>query len=71
MERRDAKERFTVMSYRTNRRTHKRFKISRDAREYISEKIAILRDEGYPRSQAVAIAYDYARREGYRIPRKK
>ena len=46
-------------------------KLSKKAREYISRKIKILMDEGYPQKQAVAIAYSYARRKGYKVPESK
>jgi len=38
-----------------------------DAQDYISRKIKILRDEGYPEKQAIAIAYNMAREMGYRV----
>jgi hypothetical protein len=47
-------------------------KVSRSAsaaaREFLSRKISKLRHEGYPIKQAIAIAYSYARRAGYRLP---
>ncbi len=36
--------------------------------EYISMKIPILMDEGYPQKQAIAIAYSMAREHGYEVP---
>lgn len=42
--------------------------ISPEAREFISRKIRILRREGYPQKQAVAIAYRMARDAGYKVP---
>ena len=41
---------------------------SADAQSFISEKIGTLIREGYPRKQAIAIAYSMARRAGYRVP---
>jgi hypothetical protein len=38
------------------------------AREFLSRKISKLRHEGYPIKQAIAIAYRYVRRAGYRLP---
>jgi len=45
-------------------------KLSPEAQEFISKKIKILKEEGYEQNQAVAIAYDYARKEGYDVPKK-
>lgn len=36
------------------------------AQAYISRKIEILRNEGYPEKQAIAIAYSMARERGYK-----
>lgn len=36
---------------------------------YISRKIPILMDEGYPQKQAIAIAYSMARERGYDVPK--
>lgn len=44
--------------------------VSSEAEEYVSKKIKKLRDEGYEDSQASAIAYDYARKHGYEVPKK-
>jgi hypothetical protein len=41
---------------------------SKQARQFISHKIEILRKEGYKQDQAVAIAHDIARHEGYKVP---
>lgn len=41
---------------------------SKKAQKFISKKIEKLRHEGYPEDQAVAIAYAYAREEGYDVP---
>lgn len=51
------------------RRKHR--KMSRQASAFIANKVRILRDEGYSRKQAVAIAYSTARRRGYKIPRRR
>lgn len=40
---------------------------SKKAQRYISRKIKILRHEGYPERQSVAIAYSMARAKGYKI----
>jgi hypothetical protein len=45
-------------------------KVSDDAEGYISKKIKKLRDEGYAEDQAVAIAYEKARKKGYSVPDK-
>jgi hypothetical protein len=46
--------------------------VSRKAGEFIAKKIRKLIREGYPPDQASAIAYDMARRKGYRsVPRRK
>ncbi len=45
-------------------------KESKEAQEYISEKIKKLRHEGYKPDQAAAIAYSYARRKGFDVPEK-
>lgn len=45
-------------------------KESREAQEYISDKIKKLRKEGYEPKQAEAIAYSYARKRGYDVPEK-
>jgi len=44
---------------------------SDDAKEYISKKIKLLRDEGKPEDQAIAIAYSYAKKKGFKLPEKK
>ncbi len=38
-----------------------------EAQKFIDEKISILHDEGYKGDQAVAIAYSYARKAGYKM----
>lgn len=38
-------------------------KLPRTVQQFISDNISILRKEGYPQIQAVAIAYSYARRQ--------
>jgi hypothetical protein len=45
-------------------------KASADAQDFISRKISKLRHEGYPQEQAIAIAHEYARKEGYAVARK-
>jgi hypothetical protein len=42
--------------------------ISPEARKWISQKIRLLRREGYGARQAAAIAYAMARRRGFRVP---
>lgn len=42
---------------------------SKKAQKYISHKIKILRKEGYPERQSVAIAYSMARAKGYKLKR--
>ena len=44
--------------------------VSKEAQEYISNKISKLHDEGYENPQAVAMAYSYAKKAGYRVPKK-
>jgi len=46
-------------------------KMSQAARDFISEKIGILRREGKPEDQAVAIAHSMAREAGYDVPDPK
>ncbi|HXV63092.1 MAG TPA: hypothetical protein VEK15_20495 [Vicinamibacteria bacterium] len=43
-------------------------RLSRKARQFISRKIPTLRREGYPKRQAVAIAYEMARKQGFHVP---
>jgi hypothetical protein len=38
-------------------------KLPKEIRDFISTNIKILRKEGYPQRQAVAIAHSYARRD--------
>ncbi len=40
---------------------------SEEANGYISNKIKKLVNEGYEQKQAVAIAYEYARKQGYKV----
>lgn len=42
-------------------------KLTDKASNYISKKIVKLRDEGYPQKQAIAIAYSYAKKKGYKV----
>jgi uncharacterized protein YdaT len=46
-------------------------KLSKKAQSFISRKIKKLIDEGYSQKQAVAIAYSYARKRGFRVPKKR
>ena len=46
-------------------------KLSKKAQSYVSHKIKKLLDEGYPKKQAVAIAYSYARRRGLKVGKKR
>ena len=41
-------------------------KPTKKAQEFIGKKIGILMREGRPQSQAIAIAYDLARKSGFR-----
>lgn len=41
--------------------------MSAEAKEYISKKIEKLVGEGRPQKQAVAMAYSYAKRKGYKV----
>lgn len=42
--------------------------MTRDAQEFISDKISKLYGEGYPQRQAIRIAYEMAHRGGYSVP---
>ena len=42
---------------------------SKEKDEWISNKIKKLKDEGKPQDQAVAIALNMARQEGYKVPK--
>jgi len=53
-----------------NRAEHIKISASEEANDYISMKIKKLKDEGYPQDQAVAIAYSYAKKKGYKVPSK-
>jgi uncharacterized membrane-anchored protein len=46
-------------------------KLSKKAQSYISAKIKKLIEEGYPQKQAIAIAYSYARKRGFKVRRKR
>lgn len=46
-------------------------KLTDKASNYISKKIVKLREEGYPQKQAVAIAYSYAKKKGYKVDESK
>lgn len=44
--------------------------VSPKARKFVQAKIRkLVRDEGYPPRQAVAIAFNMARKKGYKVPR--
>lgn len=43
---------------------------SKKAKSYISRKIKLLRHEGYPEKQSIAIAFSKAREKGYHIAKK-
>jgi uncharacterized protein YoaH (UPF0181 family) len=61
--RRDAK----VLAYRASTPVKvSSAKMTEQGQKYISEKIKKLMDEGYPQKQAIAIAYSYARKAGYK-----
>lgn len=42
-----------------------------DAKDFIQKKIKKLIGEGMPQKQAVAVAYSYARKEGYEVPKNE
>jgi len=42
--------------------------LTQDAKDFIAKKIKFLIGEGRPQKQAVAMAYQYAKKEGYKIP---
>lgn len=42
--------------------------MTRQAQKFISKKIGILRREGYPQQQAIAIAHSMARQVGFDVP---
>ena len=44
---------------------------SKAAQKYISKTVREEIASGYPRKQAVAIAYSRARAEGYKVPARK
>jgi transposase len=46
-------------------------KLSKRAQSYISKKIKKLIEEGYPQEQAIAIAYSYAQRHGFKVRKKR
>jgi len=50
--------------------THKA-KITPKARRFIKRKVRVLRHEGVPEKQAVAIAYSKARKRGFKIPNRR
>lgn len=41
---------------------------TKQAQQFVSRKIERLRNEGYSQRQAVAIALEIARHEGYKVP---
>ncbi len=62
------------MSFRTNRRTKRRFRTgwSSAAKRFVDDKTNyLIEEEGKSPGQAYAIAISYARREGYKIPKRK
>jgi hypothetical protein len=46
-------------------------KLSKKAQSFISRKIKKLLDEGYPQEQAVAVAYSYAKKRGFKVRKKR
>jgi hypothetical protein len=59
------------MPYRTNRRTKRKF-WSPAAKRFVDDKTNyLIEEEGKSPSQAYAIAISYARREGYKVPKRK
>ena len=66
------------MSYRTNRKTGGKFRVSprskwsEAAKDFVDEKTNFLiYEEGYPADQAYAIAVSMARKRGFKIPERK
>lgn len=45
-------------------------KYSKEAENFISEKMHKMKDEPRPQNQKVAIAMSYARKEGFKVPKK-
>lgn len=59
------------MSYRTNRKTKRKF-WSPAARKFVDDKTNyLIENEDMSPRQAYAVAISYARKEGYRIPKRK
>lgn len=46
-------------------------KLTKAAGRYIARKVRILRHEGVPPKQAVAIAYSKARKRGFKVPKRR
>jgi hypothetical protein len=42
---------------------------SEEAQKKISKQVEVMRDKGFPEKQAVAIGYEKAREEGYKVPK--
>ena len=62
------------MSYRTNRRTHKRFRTgwSTAAKRFVDNKTNyLIEEEDMSPSQSYAVAISMARKKGYKIPKRK
>ncbi len=62
------------MSYRTNRRTHKRFRTgwSSAAKKFVDDKTNyLIEEEDKDPRQAYAISISMARKKGYKIPKRR
>jgi len=46
-------------------------RMSKKASAFIARKVRILRQEGYAKKQALAIAYNKARKHGFRIAKQR
>lgn len=44
---------------------------SKLAQRFISKKMDKMKDEDMPNKQKIAVAMSYARKEGYKVPKKK
>jgi hypothetical protein len=57
-----------ILDYEAKMKDSTNEKLTNDAKDFISKKIKKLIGEGRPQKQAVAMAYSYARKEGYDVP---
>lgn len=59
------------MTFKTNRKTKRKF-WSKAAKRYVDNKTDyLIEEEGKSPGEAYAIAISYARRKGYKIPKRK